>query len=108
MIELFQPASRRKPGPTSEMARARRSGSRHSLGHRVYGVVLRFLKIAVALIAFSPGPAVAAGAVVVASKIDTEGALLGNMIAEVIAARGLAVDRRIQLGPTNIVRAAIL
>jgi osmoprotectant transport system substrate-binding protein len=46
--------------------------------------------------------------VVVASKIDTEGALLGNMIAEVIAARGMAVERRIQLGPTNIVRAALL
>ncbi|HYU14293.1 MAG TPA: ABC transporter substrate-binding protein [Stellaceae bacterium] len=43
-----------------------------------------------------------------ASKIDTEGALLGNMIAEVIAARGIAVERRIQLGPTNIVRAALL
>jgi osmoprotectant transport system substrate-binding protein len=50
----------------------------------------------------------AAGAVVVASKIDTEGALLGNMIVDVIAARGIAVDRRIQLGPTNIVRAALL
>jgi osmoprotectant transport system substrate-binding protein len=46
--------------------------------------------------------------VVVASKIDTEGALLGNMIVDVIAARGIAVDRRIQLGPTNIVRAALL
>jgi osmoprotectant transport system substrate-binding protein len=54
------------------------------------------------------GDAAAAGAVVVASKIDTEGALLGNMIAEAIAARGLAVERRIQLGPTNIVRAALL
>jgi osmoprotectant transport system substrate-binding protein len=50
----------------------------------------------------------AAGAVVVASKIDTEGALLGNMIAEMIAARGIAVERRIQLGPTNIMRAALL
>jgi osmoprotectant transport system substrate-binding protein len=54
------------------------------------------------------GTAMAAGAVVVASKIDTEGALLGNMIAEMIAARGIAVERRIQLGPTNIVRAALL
>lgn len=49
-----------------------------------------------------------AGPVVVASKIDTEGALLGNMVADVIAARGITVDRRIQLGPTNIVRAALL
>src|SRR5438270_5338514 len=30
------------------------------------------------------------------------------MIADVVAARGIAVDRRIQLGPTNIVRAAVL
>ena len=56
----------------------------------------------------SPLAGHAAGPVVVASKIDTEGALLGNMIADIIAARGIAVDRRIQLGPTNIVRAALL
>ena len=55
-----------------------------------------------------PRAALAAGAVVVASKIDTEGALLGNIIAEVISARGIAVERKIQLGPTNIVRAALL
>jgi len=53
-------------------------------------------------------PAAAADAIVVASKIDTEGALLGNLTAEVIEASGLPVVRRIQLGPTNIVRAAIL
>src|SRR5580704_16895844 len=45
---------------------------------------------------------------VVASKIDTEGALLGQMIAAVAEANGIAVERRIQLGPTNILRAAIL
>jgi len=50
----------------------------------------------------------AAGPVVVASKIDTEGALLGNMIAIVVEAKGVPVQRKIQLGPTNIVRAAIL
>jgi osmoprotectant transport system substrate-binding protein len=53
-------------------------------------------------------PAVAAPPVVVASKIDTEGALLGNMILSVLAARGIPVRNRLQLGPTNIVRAAIL
>jgi osmoprotectant transport system substrate-binding protein len=53
-------------------------------------------------------PAAAADAIVVGSKIDTEGALLGNITAEVIEARGLPVVRRIQLGPTNIVRAALL
>ncbi len=46
--------------------------------------------------------------VVVASKIDTEGALLGNMILDVLQAHGIPVRNRLQLGPTNIVRAAIL
>ena len=46
--------------------------------------------------------------IVVASKIDTEGALLGNMILALLEARGLAVENKIQLGPTNIVRAAIV
>ena len=52
--------------------------------------------------------ALAASPVVVASKIDTEGALLGNIVADLIEVRGIAVERRIQLGPTNILRAAIL
>jgi len=47
-------------------------------------------------------------AVVVASKIDTEGALLGNMILALLRAHGIAVENKLQLGPTNIVRAAIL
>ena len=51
--------------------------------------------------------AASAEPIVVASKIDTEGALLGNMIAEMLDARGLAVERKIQFGPTNILRAAI-
>src|SRR5207244_5671625 len=48
------------------------------------------------------------GAVVVASKIDTEGALLGNMVLALLQAHGVAVENKLQLGPTNIVRAAIL
>jgi osmoprotectant transport system substrate-binding protein len=47
-------------------------------------------------------------AVVVASKIDTEGALLGNMILLVLGGHGIAVQNRLQLGPTNLVRGAIL
>ena len=54
------------------------------------------------------GTAAAAPAVVVASKIDTEGALLGNMILAMLGDHGIAVRNRLQLGPTNIVRAAIL
>ncbi len=64
--------------------------------------------LAAAAVMFQAAPARAAGAIVVASKIDTEGALLGHMIAAVLEARGLPVEKKIQLGPTNIVRAAIL
>ena len=64
--------------------------------------------LAVAIVMSAAAPARADAAIVVASKIDTEGALLGQMIAATLEARGLAVERRMQLGPTNIVRAAIL
>jgi osmoprotectant transport system substrate-binding protein len=63
------------------------------------------------LLALSAGWTAAAASdskIIVASKIDTEGALLGNMITALLEARGLAVENKIQLGPTNIVRAAIL
>jgi osmoprotectant transport system substrate-binding protein len=53
-------------------------------------------------------PANAAAPIVIASKIDTEGALLGNMIAAILSANGITVEQRLQLGPTNIVRAALL
>src|SRR6476660_1451433 len=59
-------------------------------------------------LALLPGVGSAAERIVVASKIDTEGALLGNMILTLLEANGLAVDNKLQLGPTNIVRAAII
>ena len=46
--------------------------------------------------------------IVVGSKIDTEGSLLGNMILALLEPRGLTLESKLQLGPTNIVRAAIL
>jgi osmoprotectant transport system substrate-binding protein len=68
--------------------------------------------LAVALFALglllSPQTHAAEAPIVVASKIDTEGALLGELIAAVIERTGAQVQRRIGLGPTNIVRAAIL
>jgi len=60
------------------------------------------------LVAARPTQTAAAPAVVVASKIDTEGALLGDMILAMLGGNGVAVRNRLQLGPTNIVRAAIL
>jgi len=44
----------------------------------------------------------------VGSKIDTEGALLGNMIRLVLEDEGFQVENKIQTGPTNIVRQAII
>ncbi|CAD7053834.1 ABC transporter substrate-binding protein [Pseudorhizobium endolithicum] len=50
----------------------------------------------------------AAGAqVVVSSKIDTEGGVLGNIILSVLNANGIPTTDRIQLGATPVVRAAI-
>lgn len=46
--------------------------------------------------------------ITVSSKIDTEGGLLGNMIALALENAGLPVERRLQLGGTQIVREALL
>jgi osmoprotectant transport system substrate-binding protein len=46
--------------------------------------------------------------IVVASKIDTEGALLGNLIVQALRGAGLTVEPRLALGPTRIVRGALL
>lgn len=46
--------------------------------------------------------------VVVGSKSDTEGALTGSLIALVLESLGLPVERRLGLGPTLIVRSALL
>src|SRR6516225_7251204 len=60
-------------------------------------------------VAASTGGANAMGdKIVVASKIDTEGALLGNMIVQVLEHAGLPVENKVSLGPTKIVRTAIL
>lgn len=45
--------------------------------------------------------------VVVSSKIDTEGGLLGNIISQVLQANGIQVAEKIQLGGTPVVREAI-
>ena len=46
--------------------------------------------------------------VVVSSKIDTEGGVLGNIIKQVLEANDIPVEDRIQLGGTPIVREAIM
>ncbi|MHB0776145.1 glycine betaine ABC transporter substrate-binding protein OsmF [Halomonas sp. WWR20] len=62
----------------------------------------------IAATALTAGQAFAADPVRVASKIDTEGELLGNMIIEVLDNAGIDTENRLQLGPTNIVRQALL
>jgi osmoprotectant transport system substrate-binding protein len=54
-----------------------------------------------------PGSTLAADKVVVASKIDTEGALLGNMIILVLEKNGITTENRTEFGPTPMVRKAI-
>ncbi|WP_454814553.1 glycine betaine ABC transporter substrate-binding protein OsmF [Labrys neptuniae] len=46
--------------------------------------------------------------VTVASKIDTEGNLLGNLIVQVLESHGLSVNNRVGLGTTPIVRKALV
>ncbi len=44
----------------------------------------------------------------VASKIDTEGALLGNLIVQVLEAGGVKTQNRVSLGNTKVVRTALV
>ena len=62
-----------------------------------------------ALVAFGLSVASANAAdVVVSSKIDTEGGVLGNIIQSVLNANGIKTVDRIQLGATPVVRKAII
>ncbi|EEC7125150.1 ABC transporter substrate-binding protein [Salmonella enterica] len=60
-----------------------------------------------ALLATVSLPLQAASPVTVGSKIDTEGALLGNMILQVLEGHGVKTVNKIQLGTTPVVRGAI-
>ena len=50
----------------------------------------------------------AAAPVKIGSKLDTEAALLGSMILLLLKAGGIPTESRLRLGPTKILRAAIL
>src|SRR5688572_2975271 len=47
------------------------------------------------------------GPVVVSSKIDTEGALLGNLVLLALQNANVPTESRLALGPTRIVRTAL-
>jgi len=63
--------------------------------------------IAAAALAVALTAGAASAQVVVSSKIDTEGGLLGNIISQVLQANNVPVTEKIQLGPTQVVRDAI-
>lgn len=67
--------------------------------------ILKMTTGVVLAVAISAGTASAQ--VVVSSKIDTEGGVLGNIILEMLQANGIETTDRIQLGATPVVRAAI-
>lgn len=66
--------------------------------------IIRTVGLALAL-ALGTGSAFAQ--VVVSSKIDTEGGVLGNIILKVLDTNGIPTTDRIQLGATPVVRSAI-
>jgi osmoprotectant transport system substrate-binding protein len=64
-------------------------------------------KAAAALIVGALFTSAASAQVVVSSKIDTEGGVLGNIILSVLDANGIKTTDRLQLGATPVVRTAI-
>ena len=72
------------------------------------GLLTLAATLALGTAAVVTGPARAADAITVGSKIDTEGAVLGNVIRLVLENAGYTVNDRISLGPTKIVREALL
>ncbi len=69
--------------------------------------IRKFLFLVVVLPLFTAGAAQAERAVVVSSKIDTEGSVLGELIIQRLEAGGVPTQNRLQLGGTSIVREAI-
>lgn len=65
-------------------------------------------KLAAATLALALTTSIASAQVVVSSKIDTEGGLLGNIISQVLQANDVPVSEKIQLGASSVVREAIL
>lgn len=70
-------------------------------------LISRFRRAAAFTLMLMAGPVLAADPVVVSSKIDTEGAVLGQMVLQALDQAGIPVENRLQLGGTSIVRNAI-
>lgn len=63
--------------------------------------------VALALSIGTLAASAASAQVVVSSKIDTEGGVIGNIILEVLEDAGIETENRLQLGATPVVRKAI-
>ena len=70
-------------------------------------IISKFGVGSLALLAAISMPLQAASPVTVGSKIDTEGALLGNIILQVLESHGVKTVNKVQLGTTPVVRGAI-
>jgi len=70
-------------------------------------MICRRLYFIILILVFITGN-VLAEPVKVGSKIDTEGALLGSMIVLILRDAGIDVEDKTELGPTNIVRQALV
>lgn len=65
--------------------------------------ILVFIAVLLATVVFA-----LKGPITVASKIDTEGALLGQMIVHVLEANGFEVNDKTEFGTTSVIRKAIV
>src|SRR5262245_43887775 len=82
-------------------------GHRFSVQKQGIFTMFSMRKLAVAAVALGLATAAAQAQVVVSSKIDTEGGVLGNIIQLVLNANNIKTTDRIQLGATPVVRKAI-
>ncbi|MFP4482907.1 MAG: ABC transporter substrate-binding protein [Thermovirgaceae bacterium] len=76
--------------------------------HRLVAFVFALLLLGTSAITAFPPASRAESPVRVASKIDTEGGLLGQVIVILLESNGIPVDDRTALGATNVVRQAII
>jgi len=91
----------RRSKPSRILSRSRSAGE----GHRASAISRRQALLVCAALSIT---ADADEPVRVASKLDTESALLGNMILLALEADHIPTVDRLQLGPTNILRSAII
>ncbi len=76
--------------------------------HRLTAFAFALILLAVSAITALPPACLAENPVKVASKIDTEGGLLGQVIVILLESNGVPVEDRTALGATNVVRQAII